>query len=178
MNPSLIGEQVTLYPYVRSRAPRDMLYLLWLLIEAHGDWKKIFWGSQEPEATLGDLPYFVMFVHDPDDWKLWFMIVDNLSLALIGAVWFDKFQGNECEGGIWMAKGHRHKSREVVNLSTNEMFRQGYSQINVTSPHTSVANLVIKCGYEDIGQFENVRFFRKVNPNAKTECAENQNIAC
>jgi RimJ/RimL family protein N-acetyltransferase len=155
-----------------------MLYLLWLLIEAHGDWKKIFWGSKEPEATLGDLPFFVTFVHDNDDWKLWFMIVDNLTLGLIGAVWFDKFKGfEECEGGIWMARGHRHKSREVVHLATAEAFRQGYRQINVTSPHATVANLMNKCGYEELGQFEKVRFFRKVNPNAKTECADYQNAA-
>jgi hypothetical protein len=154
-----------------------MLYLLWLMIERDGDWKSLFWEDKdEPDWTLGDLPYFVNYVHCTDP-KIWFMIVDNTTLGLIGAVWFSKIDGAECEGNIWMAKGHRHKAREVVRLATAEGFRQGFRVIHGTTPHRSVVNLLVKCGYEDLGSYEGVWMLRKANDHGQIIGAEDSNLA-
>lgn len=188
--PRLIGPQVTLFPYLRQSAPRDMLYLLWLLIDKDGDWKRLFWDDKdEPEWTLGDLPYFVNYVHHHTDPKTWFMVVDNETCALIGAVWFSKFEKYVCgdmrgclhktaEGNIWMAKEHRRKAREVVQLATVEGFRQGLTEIRGTTPHTSVKNLLIKCGYLFWEKKQSIWFLRRMNYHGEVfQSAEDSSLA-
>ena len=172
----LIGERVTLYPYLRQHSPRDMIYLLWLLIERENDWRNIFWADTlEPDWTIGDLPYFVHYVHGLDP-KIWFMIVDNDTNALIGAVWFANLKDGEAEGNMWMARGHRHKAREVTHLATKEGFRQGFTAINCITPHIRVANMLWKCGYGFEHPKTSPWHLRKEN-YGKIQCAEDRRIA-
>lgn len=147
---------VRVRPYIRERYDRDILYILWQLIEEHPeDWREIFWSDAEdwpwPEEWFGDLSYFIGYLTNPKDHKVIFFVIDEKENRLIGFTWFNNINIKEatCDSNIWMHRAYRGaRTIEAMEKSVKMMFAAGIETIYGTTKNAKSRNNAIKrCGW-------------------------------
>lgn len=152
---------MTVVPYVRGYYDRDFLYKLWCLIEAEGDWPRIFWNDpydrDRPVERYGDLTDWVGF------WELgnksWLLVLANDTREIAGLLWFDRQTETNAYGNIWMARKYRGGgyARDTVQLGTEYgLYFRGWKEILTVSPWYMARNLVRRCGWKPLGELSGV----------------------
>ena len=146
----LKGELVTLWPYVRGRYARDILYKLWYMIESEGGTGRLFWGQQvQDEALRGDLPAFVETAQQ----RLVLIVQDNKDQDLAGLFWFeDWILKQRATISVYMRKQSRGPAaREAMKIA----LRYAYEIMDVShvwglTPFVEACRYAERCGFKHL----------------------------
>lgn len=150
----LIGEHVTLWPYVRSECARDLLYVFWNAVEQAGDWPRLLWG----DPAKGDLTSWVQYISASYDPKILLFATDPQD-ALAGLIWYHRIRDGEAHGAVWVEPGHRGKaSREIVKIGCRYMGEIFHIHtIWAETPWPEARNLIHRCGFEQVAAVDGYR---------------------
>lgn len=150
---SLVGEHLTLFPYLRGHYHRDILHDVWTLIELDNAWDNLFWNREydvTPVALRGDLTDWISYVEHPVDRKSFLIALTNDTHEIAGLIWFYNMKDESAQGSIWMArKFNGAYTREAVLLGLEYGFRaRKWQTVWAGTPWPVARNLLLRCGFK------------------------------
>lgn len=148
----LTGTYVRLWPYSPPYFPRDTLYQVWKLMEAHKAWPRLFWWEDVNDLHKGSLLAFASYMKTKAA-----LLVESLETGkLAGLVWFDEmFDGLRGTISVWYARSAwGAAAHEATGIAT----RYGHQALSLpqvwgVTPWTAARHHALRCGYKDMATF-------------------------
>jgi RimJ/RimL family protein N-acetyltransferase len=142
---------IRLWPYQRGLYARDVLYLVWRMLEDAQAQDQLFWGVHDAPEIKGDLVACVRFFDDPGRHLVLVSTADHTDW--VGCAWFDDLvPGYRCFGSIFVKPQYRGThSREVLQQCCAYAFATlGIEQIWGVTPWPLARNLCLRSGFEEV----------------------------